>query len=547
MDTCMSLKNSSLAELATNAEDLVPRIERHIASLSSFVACQVTQTCSVLSTARNQLVSLAYGLPEEVLVEIFTQVIYDPTDDQQRYQHRSLEQDLRFIYRRLYNLISVCSSWRNIAVRKRSFWSMVPMIDQCKCSDLPLEDVTERSLRRSGGTGLYVAAATSLRLPLLLRPLVSYGKHIWALNIKTDTLHTVKEVVSTLAVFSSPKTLSELSICLDSTTVFGGPREEDCELIKQPLQHQERFRKILGSLRALRIRVAQIDLYDVSFVNLLELRIENIQLGYKPIFKRLLRAISSASNLQYLQLVSVTSYLDRETNHLTTSTPPDIIDEDDGLLISFPNLQTVYLSDLFFNDLREIFKSFVPGDEKWILSFGVRCKEMNDFGAYHRITVQDLGLLLRGFNIVTLMLSGRDFKDWLDGPQLSHLLKAVPTATTLKMDYWDFHRQHWEALVLPQGARGVESAGFPSIHNLHIYNARIFDERGIQAVVSSHNIQQLRLGGFLTSISDGYNDGNAIKDGDNITAWLASNVPDFSLMDCYYDPPESSVEDWPLW
>ncbi|CAE6497860.1 unnamed protein product [Rhizoctonia solani] len=527
MDTCTNLKNSSLAELATNVEDLVPRIERHITSLGSFVACQVSQTCSILSTTRNRLVSLAYGLPEEVLVEIFAQVIYDPTGDEHRQQHPSLDQDLRSIYRRLYNLIGVCSSWRNIAIRKRSFWSIVPIIDKCECSGLPLEDVTERSLRRSSGAGLYIAANSSLRLPVLLRPLISYGKRIWALNIKTDSLRTLEEVVSILAVFFSPKTLSELSMYLNSTPTF-----ESSKVIKQPVQHQERLKAILGSLRTLRMRIVLVELHDISFTNLVELRLENI--CYKPVSKWLLRVISSAPNLQYLRLVSLTSCL------IPGIGPADPT-EANKLSISLPKLKVVYLSDLYYNDLRSIFESFVPGNEKWILSLGDCCQWRNDLNSYQSHTAQDLGLLLQRFNVETLRLSGLS-ENWLGGPQLSQLLKAVPNVTTLKMDRWDFHREHWEALTLQQGSRGAKSAGFPSIHNFHIYNSQIFDEQGVQAVVSSHNIQQLRLGGVLHG-----RDGNAITDKDNIAVWLASNVPNFCLMGSQYSLREFPPEDWRLW
>ncbi|KAH7320401.1 hypothetical protein B0J17DRAFT_296891 [Rhizoctonia solani] len=361
MDTCMNLKNSSLSELSTNAESLVPRIERHITSLSSFVAYQIFQIRSVLSTAQSQIASPIYALPEEVLVEIFSQVIYLPADNQPPDQ--SMEQDLRSIYRRLYNLIGVCTSWRNTAVRKRGFWSIIPMIDKCKCSHQPLEEVTERSLRRSGGTGLYIAMSTSLRLPTLLRPLLNYGKHIRALNIQTESRRTMKEVMSTLAVFASPETLTNLSIYLKPTVEFRDSTDAGWEVIRQPSQHQERHKKILGSLRALRIRVAHIDLYGLTFTNLVELRIEEVRLGFKSAFKRLLGAISSATNLQYLQLVSVSSYLDDEFLFDVQSSPPNVIDDNEQLIVSLPNLKLVFLADMFFNDLKDIFQTFTPGNE----------------------------------------------------------------------------------------------------------------------------------------------------------------------------------------
>ncbi|KDN39985.1 hypothetical protein RSAG8_08434, partial [Rhizoctonia solani AG-8 WAC10335] len=167
--------------------------------------------------------------------------------------------------------------------------------------------------------------------------------------------------MSTLAVFFSPETLFELSIYLKLATEGSLPNDLDSEIIEQPFQHQEWLKRVLGSLRALRIRVAHIALYDVSFTNLVELRIEDICLGYKPLFKRLLRAISSASNLQYLHLANVTSYASQDPDN----TPQDIVS--DELSISLPNLEQVYLSGMWFNDLEAIFESIVPGNEKWTL------------------------------------------------------------------------------------------------------------------------------------------------------------------------------------
>ncbi|KAL5639409.1 hypothetical protein ACGC1H_006799 [Rhizoctonia solani] len=542
MDTCTNLKSSPLAELGANTEDLVPRIERHITSLGSFISCQVFQTRSVLSTTRNQLVSRIYALPEEVLVEIFTQVIYHPIGDKHRYKYPSMRPDLQSIYGRLYNLVGVCSSWRSLAVRKKGFWSIVPIVEKCECSGHLLEDVTERSLRRSGGTGLYIAIDSSYGLPWLLRPLISYGKHIQVLNIQTKSRRTLREVMSTLAVFSSPGMLSELSIYLKPITENEPPTDLDWEIIEHPSQHQEQFKRILGSLRVLRIRVAHIGLYDISFTNLVDLQLEDIQFGYKPMFKRLLGAISSALNLQYLRLASVSSIALQDPD----STPQGTIN-DDVLSILLPNLKQVYLSSMWFNDLETVFESFVPGNEKWILSLADYCMGVNVPRVFPKVTIQKLGLLFQGFNIDTLMLSGQSGENWLDGTELFQLLKVVPTVTTLEMFLWDLDRQRWEALTRPQdpGGHEVGSTWFPCIRNFHIYNSRIIDEYGIQAVVTSHNVQRLRMGGFLASASDDYNP-NTITDKDAISVWLASNVSDFQLMGSY-DAPESMVNRWRLW
>ncbi|CAE6445614.1 unnamed protein product [Rhizoctonia solani] len=534
MDTCTSLKHSPLAGLATHTEDLIPRIERHITSLGSFVACQVSETRSILSTTRNQLVSRIYALPEEVLVEIFTRVIY--LTDKSR---QPMERALKTLYRHLHSLTEVCSSWRNIAIRRKDFWSIVPVIEKCECSGQLLEEVTERSLRRSSGAGLYVAIDSSHQLRTLLRPLISHGNHIKALNVRTKSRYTMKGALFTLPVFSLPGTLSELSIYLKPGAEYELPTDLDCEIIELPLQHQENFKRIFSSLRALRIRVAHIDLYDVSFANLVELRLEDIRLGDQLIFKRLLGTISSALNLQYLHLAAVSSI----TSH------HHIISHDDDLpSISLPNLKQVYLSDMWFYDLKAIFESFVPGHEKWMLSVPSYCIDANLSGLFPEITTQRLGLLLKGFNIDTLMLRGEGDENYLDGSKLSQLLRAVPTMTTLEMHGWYLDRLRLKALTHSLDFDGAEHTPFPCIHNLHIYHSRITDgfEEGIRAVVTSHKIQQLWLGGFSTSTSGDDSRKRTITDGDDIVGWLASNVLDFQLMGCY-DTPESAIRKWCLW
>ncbi|KAG8733139.1 hypothetical protein FRC11_008492 [Ceratobasidium sp. 423] len=536
IDTCMNLKNSSLAELATNAEDLVPRIERHT-SLSSFLAHQIFQTCSILSAARNQLASPIYALPEEVLAVIFSQVVYESIDGGDDRAPRSMEHDLRSIYRRLYTLIGVCSFWRNVAVRNKSLWSVVPMIDKCKCPSRALCDVMERSLRRSDNAGLHLAINTSLPLPELVRPLINHGNRIRALNIWTESRRNVEKVISTLATSSTPGILSELSVCLEPVVRPEGPSDGRCAIIELPFLRQERLEKILGSLRSLRIRVAHINLYGVSFVNLVELRIESLKLGDRLMFRRLLGAISSASKLQYLRLVSVSSYFPRD---------PDSI-EDDELSISLPDLKIAYIAGMWFNDLEMIFKSVVPGNAKWTLSLGNYCLAKNVRGIYPEVTVEQLGLILQGFNVDTLMLSGRGGQNWLDGPQLSQLLRDAPTITTLQMHSWNFYQQDWEALTRPrelEGPASTTSRGFPRIHNLHIYTSEISDEGGIQAAVKSHDTQQLRLGGLLDRNGD--NVWDPIRNEDQIAVWLASNVPDFRLMD-FSDSPEPLIEGWCMW
>ncbi|CAE6459365.1 unnamed protein product [Rhizoctonia solani] len=532
MGTCTNLRSSSLKGLAIKAEDLVPRIDRHIASLSSVVLSQTTQTQSVLSTTRNRMASRIDALPEEVLVEIFTQVIYNLADKKYHLQNWSMEQEVRSIYQRLYSLISVCSSWRDIVLRNKGFWSLVPMLDPQveKATDwlqysgqLP-DDAIERSICRSSGTGLYVAINASARAPTLLPSLTNLGSRIRALDIRIHGSHNIQGVMSNLATILVPGIISKLSIAI------GSRNDPDYRFFDHRPERRELYKQILGSLHSLRIRNMKINLYETSFTKLVELRLENIQIGDRSI-KRLLGTISTASNLQYLHLASLRTV----DPHDPIIQPQDTIN-DDELSISLPNLKLVYLDGMSFHDLELIFGSIVPGNEEWVVSLASYCMNRVVLGMSSKVSVGQLALLLGGFNVNTLILYNYPHMgNWLDGPQLCQLLKAVPIIKTLKMDGWDFYQEQWEALARPQGLT-AGSNEFPCIHNLHIYGARIFHEHGIQAVVTSHNIQQLRLGGRLAERSS-LQDREIVND-DDIVTWLRSNVADFQLMSLNEHRPE---------
>ncbi|CEL57060.1 hypothetical protein RSOLAG1IB_08313 [Rhizoctonia solani AG-1 IB] len=324
--------------------------------------------------------------------------------------------------------------------------------------------------------------------------------------------------MSQLAVFSSPGILSELSIH------FSGDYDQ---IISLPTQHQDRFNQILGSLSSLKLRNAYIDLFSVSFTGLVELRLERLELGSPLMFERLLRAISSALNLQYLGLANVSSERNPDMNSLDNS----------GLSVSFPKLKTVYLSGIWFSDLEMIVKSFVSGNEEWIIHIQEVSLYRNVPGIYPEATHEELASLLQGLNVVTLIIEGRSDGSWIDPAGLSRILTALPTITTLELNSWTFFREHWEALVRVQSPIEAENIKFPLLREFYAHKARIFDNNGIHTVISSHNIQKLRLTGLLCTEEGGI--GKLITDEDDIATRLASNIADFSLTESRYHPCEA--------
>ncbi|KAF8683399.1 hypothetical protein RHS04_01998 [Rhizoctonia solani] len=480
----------------------------------------------MLSEIQNKVVSPVYTIPEDVLVEIFNWVIYGLTADNEP-KRTSIEHDVRAIYRQLYELIGVCSSWRDTIIHRGSFWSIVPVFDECGCSRQLLSTVMERSLCRSDGARISFAIDSSLDPATFLRPLLNYGSRIRAFNIKTP--YRPLDTVSQLIASSSPGTLSELAIYFtDDWDLRRGIKRP----IELPFQQQERFNQILGFLCSLRLRNFYIDLHDVSFARLVELKVEEVILGSPQMVRRLFRAISSASNLQYLGLNFISSY---------SSSDVDTVEED-SFTISLSNLRIVHLSVAWFNDFEMVFKSFVPRNEKWIIFLQDRCL----FGAQPPPTPEQLVPLLQGFNIDTLILEGRYNSDWLDGSELSQLLRAVPSIKTLKLNSWSINQQHWEALTRAPSWIGADTITLPLLRDLYMYDARISDENGIRAVVSSHNIQKLHLAGFLFD-EDHDRKMRPIADDDDIVVWLASNISDFQLIHHNPGSYKSITAEWHLW
>ncbi|KAH7320402.1 hypothetical protein B0J17DRAFT_633766 [Rhizoctonia solani] len=361
--------------------------------------------------------------------------------------------------------------------------------------------------------------------PVILQLLVGQGHAIWDLNIQTESRELVMEAFSSLVTLVTPGRFSELSICIKPKTDFGTPSLGDWAIISLPSKQQELIKCILSSLRALRIRAAHLELHGISSANLLKLRIESITFDSTLQFKRLLEAISSVSRLQYLYLITLSSRNldpDSSSDDTASDATSDMASDTLGtyeLSISFPNLKVLHLADMWFGDLVLVLQSIVPGDEKLMLSLNEKCLSSDGFGAWVGGGVERLCCVLQCFKTETLMLNVEEHAGWLDEDELLLLLLTVPTLMTLKMCRWPFFRSQLQSLMRPlnRAASEMRDTIHPRIRNLHVYNARIYNEHWFQKVVVSHGNQQVRLGGHLCGALK--NDVE-IMDGSDIANWL---------------------------
>ncbi|CUA68016.1 UDP-glycosyltransferase 85A1 [Rhizoctonia solani] len=153
----------------------------------------------------------------------------------------------------------------------------------------------------------------------------------------------------------------------------------------------------------------------------------------------------------------------------------------------------------------------------------------------------------QGYNIDTLMTS----RKWIrDCDLLRSFLKALPTIKTLNIAQCEFTKEIFQALVRPTESDPGSETDFPRIHRLHIMDSTFdcSDLDGLQEVVTSHRIQELKLGGSMdrrksdrASTPEGWVRFEDPKDDERTTStvsWLRDNVPKFLLVKRFQDLPD---------
>ncbi|KAG8753488.1 hypothetical protein FRC11_007396, partial [Ceratobasidium sp. 423] len=503
--------------------------------LHAVLTQQLAQSCSVLTRTRNRiLASPIYSLPGEILSEIFLNVIYDYPDYNGEAVH--VGTSIRIIYQRLHQLLGVCSSWRKVGISYSALWSFVPWIHDT--DGFSVRGATKLSLQRASGTNLYLAA--------ILPPCPSYDifdsiaesrSRFRAINITTE--HNAPcdvERFFTWLLKSAPRSLSEVSLCLKR------PYDSDPAImaalnLKQRFfcSHLPQFTELLGSLSKIRLSGAGARWDKVTFSDrLVELRLEAFVLGHKSDLDVFLTALASASELQDLSLISITTF-------------PDVMPETaegvgSNLVVSLPHLKTLHIADLYFNALQAILGSITQGPHRLTLiltinSVQVAAPAESDF---EEVEVNDLCEILSGTRVDTLVLCGKDRGDWLDEEELGALLRSIPSVKTLRMSHWNFRSSECRALQ-----RLESSNTFPKIDNMHLCWAGIIDQQGFKDMVSSHSIQQMVLGGYVDNDSE--TDPKSLQGGEELVVWLKSKIPDFQLYNIHYEPPGFGCSIWRLW
>ncbi|CAE6426460.1 unnamed protein product [Rhizoctonia solani] len=482
-----------------------------------------------------------YRLPEEILIYVFFLLINHASPGSPR--ERPLDWTVRSSYKQLFIIISVCSDWRRICLSRGAFWSL---ISACKHWNEP-ESVMNLCLERARGSDIHLDGGLGhVSDPKLLEVIANYGPRIRTLNIAGDNPEVLRNTVTSLQVHSKPGCTNSLFIYNRQVTLDGEGHHTWPYLFPSTDPEHSLFNGYTDAMSSLRLRGFRLHWGQTSFSRLVELKIQSICPETLAEVGDLMHAIASAPQLRRLQLVDVRCHLDA-IHTLQIDRPGDAP-------VFHPNLEFLFLKNIRWGLLLLILRSIIPGSYKTTISYSRR--------EYLRRYSTDLTVLkesgLQGFNIDTLLVS----RNWVHRSEfLPSLLKAMPSIKTLSLAHCEFSKETFQVLTRPQKSDVDEGeTEFPTIRRLHMLGST-FDPQeldGLKEVVTSHGIQELKLGGSIDELKSDSEHTPTLerpvrfedpKD-DEQTApmkdWLRDTVPDFGIVRRLEDFPDFDFQsyDW---
>ncbi|CAE6457794.1 unnamed protein product, partial [Rhizoctonia solani] len=531
LDSCLNL-NSILGRDVPNGRDIVSRIDSALGTLHPIMRQQLARSTSALSQTRNRMASSIGFLPEEVLYQIFFNLVYAP-----EHTKLSMRNSVRAIYRNLHNLLAVCSTWRNIAISRGTLWEIIPAID-----DPIRSQAIKLSLERSRGCFLRLAGTTTLDgPPILLRVVTENSSRLRALNVQGSFSSQVTSIVTELLRNGVPTQLSELLLCCSPPKYSQPPRVSNC-IVEAQSSEQASFNRLISSLAIIRLSGVQIHWKTTSNAfsdRLVELYIHKVGLGNSDsAMVSFISAVSSASELRDLKIIDVRAYRNpTETTDLTMRPT-----------VTFPKLQSLLLQDLYFNVLEFFLLAIFPGSYHSTVTLSAGAFEViYSDGSSERISLDNVTRSLALGSIDTLFLPRGPVDDraWLKGSEIRKLLEAMPKLRILKMHGWHFHEDFCSGLCPPETA-GSPSYGFsiPKLELLQLTGVTIRNQELFKHILVTISPQSMILGGFIRS-----QDGKwaQLTEDDGIVEWLNTNVSGFRRVDLNYDTASLQAESWQIW
>ncbi|KAF8737821.1 hypothetical protein RHS02_06020, partial [Rhizoctonia solani] len=575
-----------------NPSEFSLKIDSILETVDTAILNQLPKISTNLKKQRNKLVSPTFHLPEEILSEIFRIFVFDPSLDATI--PLDMEASVRLIYSRLGTLCTVSSAWRDILNARGRFWSVIPMIAVRSTDPITKLEPYERSFHNARDAPLHLAATIDHHTYKdTLKAISEHGPRLRTANfiINYINLKLARGFIKKLMRYNIG-VFSELSIMhyyvpyvapCDNSEYDGYndynnyepepglPTENDFIFPHDSPEHTS-FAQFLGSLTAFRIRNVLFHWDNIAFSSrLVELRMQEVNLGYDDAIILFLKALSSASQLRDLKIIAV------DTFHR-----PSITTRVDTHSITFPNLQTLLLEELYFNTF-QIIVSMISPLHPLVLSFNYKITQINkldddvininpNFLEDAEANIQNADTNIAGNNngptnpmelwdalgliqVETLKLTGRFTND--SPPQIREAMRAMPGLLTLEVEDVDFtaspdeHGQHCHSDTLNRSNKfesDPDGKPFPALEKLCLTRVIVEDSTAFREMVTSHPLRELVIGGRIRlSDSDWPYSLQSISDDSDLVRWLRGVVPDVCVVDSDYRLPGFYNNVWQLW
>ncbi|KAF8750139.1 hypothetical protein RHS01_09526 [Rhizoctonia solani] len=444
--------------------EFVLKIDSILETVDTAILNQLPKISTNLKKQRNKLVSPTFRLPEEVLSEIFRIFVFDPSLDATI--PLDMEASVRLIYSRLGTLCTVSSTWRDILNARGRFWSVIPMIEVRSTDPITRLEPYERSFHNARDAPLHLAATLDHHTYKdTLKAISEHGLRLRTANFMINyiNLKLARGFIKKLMRYNIG-VFSELSIMhyyvpyvapCDNSDYDGYndynnyepepglPTEDDFIFPHDSPEHTS-FAQFLGSLTAFRISNVLFHWDNIAFSSrLVELRMQEVNLGYDDAIILFLKALSSASQLRDLKIIAVDTFHKPNT---TIRVDTHSITFDDfsftSLVLSF-NCKITRINKLDDDDdVININPNFLEDAEADIQSADMNIANNNN-GPTDPMELWDA---LGPIQVETLRLPGTFTNDL--PPQIRKAMRAMPGLLTLEVENVDFtaspdeHGQH---------------------------------------------------------------------------------------------------------
>ncbi|KAH7318848.1 hypothetical protein B0J17DRAFT_301620 [Rhizoctonia solani] len=358
LESCMALEKLT-TPFSLGTRNLSIRLDRRLEYFHALLTQPLAESYSCVARTKNKLAAI-YQLPSEVLTRIFQLATYHTLSEDEL----DIDYALTTIYRSLYRIISVCSVWRNTALPHRALWTVIPLFYDNSLSSLRNETLVRVHLERAGCLKLYLAVNMGHRdnlAPLVEDTLVANRSRFGSMNIFAKSTNSIKNILKCFTKLGSPLNIDEMSLCTKSYSPNQRTAPPLHRIFDSNLVHRATLERIVSSLRILRMRGVRLPTENIIFNNLVELRIQDVNLGRDTTVIKFLPKLIHASHLHTLEMILVTA---KENEKPLESITP---------LTPFLSLKKFYLEDLMLNVMRAVLRSMVPGPYRFILGIIDNC------------------------------------------------------------------------------------------------------------------------------------------------------------------------------